>query len=477
MAQSPSQLSRRRFLQTASAAGLLAALPLRSGASTAAPAPVPGSPRRARNVIFMVSDGMSIGTLTLADLYARTVENRTTAWARLLQQGGLHTGLMDTASADSLVTDSAAGSAAWGGGHRVNNGSLNIAADGTAHEPLLVKARRAGKAIGLVTTARLTHATPAGFLANATERAKEEEIAIQFLERGLDVGLAGGRRLFLPTQRTDHRNIADEFSATHGHTVVLDRAALLAAPASAERLLGLFADEHLPYRLDHRSDPTLATTVPSLAEMASAALTRLNRRPTGFVLQIEGGRVDHAAHNNDAAALIHEQLDFDAALAAVLAFQQDNPDTLVIITTDHGNSNPGLVGDANTAKALSRVAGFRTSFERMAATLGTEPTLSELQTHLVAGTGLPLTPEEVAPVLAAREGHGTAPYLPDRTAAPTLAAVLQNHISIGWTGVGHTGDFVLFNAIGPGSESFPPLVRNDAVHNHLLAALEIATSG
>ncbi len=466
---SSSSLSRRRFLQTAAAAGLLTALPLRAERPAAAPAT--GS-RRARNLIFMVADGMSAGTFTLADLHARQVHNRRSHWAARVAAGNLHVGLMDTASADSLVTDSAAGSSSWGCGHRVPNGSINITADGTAQTPILAKARSAGKAIGLVTSTRLTHATPAGFLANVDSRAHEDTIAVQFLERGLDVGLAGGRKHFLPALRTDHRDLAGEFAAA-GHTVVLDRAALLDAPVDAERLLGLFADDHLPYRLDHRTEPALDASVPTLAEMTEAALARLSRRPAGFVLQIEGGRVDHAAHTNDAAALLHEMLDFDAAVAAVLAFQEKNPDTLVVITTDHGNSNPGLVGDANANLGLPRLAGFRTSFERMGRDLNAETSLAQLRTIVTAGTGLPLTEEELAPVHAALREKGTAPYKPDRAAAPTFAAVLQNHISIGWTGVAHTGDFVLFTALGPGAEAFPPLVRNDAVHNHVLTALGI----
>ena len=471
MASQPASFSRRRFLQTASAAGLLASLPLRAGEPGPAAA-TPGAARPARNIVFMVADGMSAGAFTLADLYRRHLCGRRSHWATRLETGGLHHGLMDTASANSFVTDSAAAASAWGGGHRVANGSINVAADGTAFEPLLVQARRAGKAIGLVTSARLTHATPAGFLANINSRAGEDEIAVQYLERGLDVGLAGGRKHFFPEKRTDHRDLAGEFT-TAGHTVVLDRAALLCAPADTERLLGLFADDHLPYRLDHRADPTLDSTVPTLAEMTTAALSRLKRRPAGFVLQVEGARVDHAAHNNDAAALILEMLDFDDAVAAVLAFQQQNPDTLVVITTDHGNANPGLVGVGSSDTCLAQIDSFRSSFERMAATLGGEPSLAELREHLATGTGLPLTIEEVAPVLAAMGGHGTAPYKPDRAAAPTLAAVLENHLSIGWTGTDHTADFVEFTAIGPGAQAFPPLVRNDAVHSHLLVALGI----
>jgi alkaline phosphatase len=255
--------------------------------------------------------------------------------------------------------------------------------------------------------------------------------------------------------------------------VVNDRAALLAAPEGAERLLGLFDTDHLPYRLDHRGEAELGARIPSLAEMTTAALSRLARRRDGFVLQVEGGRVDHAAHNNDSASLILEMLDFDEAVAIALSFQQQNPDTLVVVTTDHGNSNPGLTGVGQNDTALARLDGFRVSTERLAAGLGSTASLEELRKRLVAATGLPLTDDELAPLHAALAGHGNAPYRPDRAFAPTLASVLENHTAIGWTGVDHTADFVLFSAIGPGAAGFPTLIRNDAVHSHLVEALSL----
>ena len=466
-------LSRRRFLQVASAAGLLATIPRRATATAPTTPPLPAT-GKARNLIFMVADGMSAGSFTLACRHLERTTGRPSLWAGLIANDrDAHCGLMDTASADSLVTDSAAGSSSWGGGRRVKNGCINIAPDGSAVEPVLVKARRAGKSIGLVTTATVTHATPAGFLANVDQRGREEEIATQYLARGIDVCLGGGWNFFAPTSRSDHRDLAGEFAAA-GYTLLHDRAALLAATTAQNRLLGLFWGDHLPFRVDHRAEPALDARVPSLAEMTTAALARLAQNPSGFALQVEGARVDMAAHNNDAAALLGEMLDFDAALAVVLDFQREHADTLVVITTDHGTANPGLNGDVDDEAALARLAGIGESFDRMAPALRPGMSAEELQARFAAGTGLPITAAEMTPVREYLGKLNPSDYAPGKTMKSALGAVLTKHLAIGWTGTAHTADFVIFTAKGPGAAAFPSLVRNDAVHGHLLSALNIA---
>ena len=119
--------------------------------------------KKAKNIIFMVSDGMSSGTLHMADLYSRRKLGRPSHWISLYEENLVQRGVMDMASASSIVTDSAAASSSWGGGQRVNNGSLNIGANGEEHLPILQKFKKAGKKVGLVTTVPVTHATPAGF--------------------------------------------------------------------------------------------------------------------------------------------------------------------------------------------------------------------------------------------------------------------------------------------------------------------------
>jgi alkaline phosphatase len=186
---------------------------------------------------------------------------------------------------------------------------------------------------------------------------------------------------------------------------VRDAAGLRAAPATGP-ILGTFDAEHLPFSLDRAADPALAAAVPSLAEMARAALSRLSANARGFVLQIEGGRVDHAAHSNDIGALIHDQLAFDDAVGVALEFATGRDDTLVLITSDHGNSNPGLNGAGgsftsrggsygDTQDCFDRVARFRQTNVWTLAGLGPESTATQIRERVHTATELALEGDEI----------------------------------------------------------------------------------
>lgn len=156
-----------------------------------------GSNGKAKNVIFLVVDGMSIGTFTIADMVMRQRGDGSPGagshWARLWGETGTRRSMMSTRAADSLVTDSAAGGSAWGCGHRLYNGSICFDRDRGELTPILVSAKEAGKSTGLVSTARITHATPASFVATVPSRNMEKIIAEQELERGVDVLMGVGR--------------------------------------------------------------------------------------------------------------------------------------------------------------------------------------------------------------------------------------------------------------------------------------------
>src|SRR5690606_24654996 len=128
-----------------------------------------------------------------------------------------------------------------------------------------------------------------------------------------------------------------------GYSVVKNRKELQNIPSSETKpLLGVFHKDGLPYVVDVQSSTELQSRIPTLAEMTKVAINRLKQNKEGFVMQIEGGAVDWAAHSNDAPALIYEQIAFDEAIAEAIDFAEKDGETLVIITTDHGNANPGL---------------------------------------------------------------------------------------------------------------------------------------
>jgi alkaline phosphatase len=459
-------LPRRDFLKLSAAAGLAVAAPARrSHAQAQGGLPMPSAPAAptaapARNIIFMVADGMSAGALELADLFSRRTRSRPLRWTNLWNRPGVRRATCSTYSADGWVTDSSAAASAWGIGERVNNGSVNITPDGREPEPILVRAAKAGKGTGIVTTTRVTHATPAGFYANCPKRDLEADMGDQLLSRNLDVALGGG---------ADEKFIRAKSLAGRPDLRVVRTRDELAAFKGSSSLLGLFDPDHLRYSLD-RPD-----TQPTLADMTSAALRLLSVRPAGFLLQIEGGRVDHAAHTNDAASIVNDMLAFDDAVAAAHDFAQAHPDTLLVVTTDHGCANPGLTLYAKEGvKSFDRLAGAKHSFEWIeseASKLPESSRLAHLPEIIEHATGIALSQPELAILTRSLKGERVNPFAPDNTLGPVLGSLLANHTGVAFLSPNHTSDFVEVTALGPGSETLPSHIENTRLHSLMLASV------
>lgn len=422
----------------------------------------------------MVSDGMSPGVLTMAEAFSMLTRKRGTQWWALLNDRRAVRGLMDTASANSMVTDSAAASTAWGGGQRVNNGAINVTPGGKELTPIAAILKKGGARIGLVSTATITHATPAGFAAATPKRNDEDSIAPQYLER-VDVLLGGGSGHFSKNDREDRRDLVGDFSKA-GYGVISNRDGLLAT--REEKLLGTFTRGHLPFSIDRDHSPALLAAVPTLTEMSQAALSRFLVGSQPFLLQIEGARIDHAAHLNDIGGVLHDQLAFDDAVAAVMTMVGNRDDILIIVTSDHGNANPGLngMGDgyAESTQKFAKITGFKASHERLLAEWtrmngqNAEQVTSLVQTHL----GFTLRKEEAAALFEIVRKHPVIEWN-EQLGKPEglLGQFAGNHTGIGWTGTTHTSDPTLVSAIGPQADRFAGMVRNSDVFGHLVEML------
>ena len=298
------KFSRRSLL----GAGALGAVSL---IGSNAEAVVSAKPKRAKNIIFCVSDGMSMGVPTMVDHLSQIRDRRNSYWAWLIKQPWAVTGLQDTRSLNSVVTDSSAASSSWGSGSHIWNGMVNMLPDKTELRTLTQLMIAAGVKCGLVTTATITHATPAGFCVNHLWRDEEEKIAEHYLTSGVDVLMGGGDKFFDGVKRKDKMDLYAKFAAA-GYAVVKDSASL--ASSNSKRVLGIFSDGHIPYTIDRDNDPALQATVPTLADMAKAAIAKLKGGKNGFLLQIEGARIDHAAHTDDLAAQLFDQIAFEEAV-------------------------------------------------------------------------------------------------------------------------------------------------------------------
>lgn len=456
--QTSRNIDRRDWLKTASLGASAAMMVNMEARAEAQP-----SSGRIKGIVMMVSDGMSPGVFTMAEAFSHQARNRGTHWWNLWNHPSSSRGLMDTASANSLVTDSAAAASSWGGGQRVNNGSINVTADGKPIDPISLALKKAGVKVGLVTTTRVTHATPAGFAASVRNRGMEDEIARQYLGHA-DVILGGGSQKF-------DRDLLQAFE-NGGYALLRDRNELVGC--RARKLLGLFGPDHLPYSVDREHDEALKAKVPTLAEMTVAGLDRFLANDERFFLMVEGGRVDHAAHLNCIAGLLHDQLAFDDAVGAVLAKVINRRDVLVIVTSDHGNSNPGLNGVgsnySDSTKRFGKISKITMSHERMQQTWQRNKHGSAQELCGLIEKHLQFKPTD-AELSAIHESFRTGKsedwnHL-HRNWEGLLGQVCGNHTGVGWTGNSHTNDPTLVSAIGPEAGRFSGMVINTDVNRHL----------
>jgi alkaline phosphatase len=424
----------------------------------------------AKNIIFMVSDGMSTGTLNMADLHLKRKFGRQSNWLSLYQENRSIRALMDTASANSLVTDSAAASSSWGGGVRVNNGSLNVGAGGEAYKPILQKFKDAGKAVGCVTTVPITHATPAGFCVNVGSRGDQSKIAELYLPLKFDVMMGGGAQYFDSHKRKDGIDMYQKYTSA-GYTLVRNRSEMMALNTN-KPVLGTFAKDGLPYTLDRNQDKILQDTVPTLAEMTKTAISLMSKNNRGFVLQVEGGKVDWAAHANDVGALIYDQIGFDEALGEALDFAEKDGNTLVIVTTDHGNSNPGLFSGENAN--FDRIGNFKHSNEWLLQHIQKDRTASQVIEKIEATQNMVISKEEANELLQHfHKQDKTGLYNTENVPFKILADIQQKYTNVGWGSMDHSSDYVELAMVGPGSNLLKPFVKNTDLHNLMLRATEV----
>jgi alkaline phosphatase len=395
--------------------GLLAALAGVAGVGCgtragAAAAPAPRGRRPVRNIIFFAYDGFNYEDLALARYFAARQGGGPLELERIMAAGA--TGSMTSHSLTSVVTDSAAASTAWSTGRKVVNGALSMYPDGRELRTILELAREAGKATGLITTTRLTHATPAAWASTVPVREMEDEVAEQYLALGVDVLLGGGRRHFAATDREDGRDLEAEFRA-RGYQVIGTPEEL--RTLRGERVLGAFTDDHLPFEIDRRFQGVAA---PSLEDITRSGLAVLEGYPNGFVAQIEAGRIDHGNHDNDPGGAVWDVLAGDRALAVAREFVDRNPDTLLLIASDHATGGQAVYGfgtryNGSTA-ALETLTRRRASHEFLCAhVLDEVASAAEVRAAVAEHLGVELTnrqADDAARALAGdlRLGHRNA---------------------------------------------------------------------
>lgn len=457
-------MKRRSFFKQATLATLGGSLMLPQGAA-AFPVNGKGKGKRPENIIFLVSDGMSSGTLAMADVFSYKKYGRGSHWLNLYRENRVKRALMDMASANATVTDSAAASSSWGGGVRVANGHLNVGANGESYLPILQKMKAAGKKTGCVTTVPITHATPAGFCISIKSRSMQEEIASMYLDLKFDVMMGGGSKYF--TRRKDGKNLLQEY-IQRGFQVVESKKQL-GALTTDKPVMALFGEEGLPYELDRIHDQAMEDRVPSLAEMTKRAIELMKDHRKGFVLQVEGGKVDWAAHSNDAPAMVYDQLAFDEAVRVAVDFAENDGNTLVIITTDHGNANPGLYyGSKSDEKFESLFRYTRTNDWVLRQTNNTD-SADTLASRIREYQGYDIKADQAGHLLKSYQQLAEGKEYDEYKLPFKDYGVYQAEFTgVAFGGMDHTADYSELAMFGPGSEHLPTFIKNTDLHHYLV---------
>ena len=468
-------MNRRKFFRNGTLFTLGTALinPFESAANTVTPDLI-GKNKKAKNIILLVSDGMSSGTLNMADLYLNRKTGVGSQWLQLYKENRVSRALMDTASASSIVTDSAAASSSWGGGFRVKNGALNVGPDGQIYLPIWQKFKKVGKMAGCVTTVPITHATPAGFCVNSKSRNSQDDIAGQYADLKFDVMMGGGQQYFDANSRKDKVDMYATFKSK-GYQIAKTRSEMLSA-ANDSPILGVFSEDALPYNIDRNSDEKLQKEIPTLAEMTQKAIDRMKQNPEGFVLQVEAGKVDWAAHANDIGGLLYDQVAFDEAIKVAIDFAEKDKNTLVIITTDHGNANPGVIYGKNANTNFDSIQNYKHTNEWILNNINPTSTLSQVKEIIDFANGSTISDDDAKTVLSYYDGlHKEDGGLYNYKKLPfkAFSEMQQKSNSVGWISMDHSADYVELAAFGPGSSLLTPFIKNTDLHYLMLQAAEV----
>lgn len=344
---------------------------------------------KAKNVILFVADGMGISTVTAARILEGQLRGMSGEENTLSFETFPFTGLAKTYNVDAQTPDSAGTMTAMMSGVKTDAGVIGVDEDvvrgdcstaaGNELVTALELAEIAGKSTGVLSTARITHATPAATYAKSADRNWEdisdmpasavaagcEDIASQLINfetnlknsyptatniDGIDVVMGGGRRHFLPKDaayntddavssvegdRTDGRDLTAEWMAQYpAGKYIIDQAGFDAIdPATTNKVLALFNESHMQYEADRAND---IAGEPSLTEMTTKAIDILDNNRKGFFLMVESGRVDHAHHAGNAAGALTDAIEFARAVKSAVE-NTDPEETLILVTADHSH--------------------------------------------------------------------------------------------------------------------------------------------
>ena len=273
----------------------------------------------AKNVIFLIGDGMGITQIT-----AGMIRNNNRLNLERFKRIGLHKSF----SYNNLVTDSAAGATAFACGRKTYNGAIGVTPDKKPCETILEKAEKQGLATGMVVTSTIVHATPACFIAHQPSRKMYEAIATDFMNTEIDLFIGGGKKYF-DRRDSDDRNLYQELEKKNYYVSDYFKENLSDIKYDTKKNFAYFTADDDPLPVASGRDYLYG------ASRIAMNFLKARSKGEGFFLMIEGSQIDWGGHANDANYIITEMLDFDRTVGAVLDWAEKDGETLVVVTADH----------------------------------------------------------------------------------------------------------------------------------------------
>jgi alkaline phosphatase len=441
-----------------------------------------GFAKKPKYVFLMIGDGMGASQRQTAEYY-----NQHISWGmgeKLIMNNLPVTGINITNSADNYVTKSAAAGTALATGYKTNNGMLGILPNGEKLKTIAEAAKNRGWKIGIISSARLTHATPASFMAHNKDRDAENEIAEDILNFQADFMAAGGYRHFVSknglfkSKRKDNKDLIMGFKRK-GYKIFIGENSsddfLNYKPQKNDKILALFTYSHLPYEIERKKTP-------SLDQITQKAINFLEETKKPFFMMVEGGRIDHACHANDIATAIIDTLAFNEAVEKVYDFYKKHPKkTLIIVTADHETGGLGLSHPTKYYFNPEPITKIKISAEEGFKKLDSiKP--NDVMPFIEENFGLnDLTKKEEQQILDAINEEAKNPnkeyaYANERPIAKAASAIIGQRSGTGWTTEKHTAEPVILTAEGVGAEKFVGYIDNTEIAKRLADLMGVELS-
>lgn len=460
----------------------------------------------ARNVILFVGDGMGVSTVTAARIFEGQLRGETGEENMLSFETFPSLALSKTYNTNAQVADSAGTMTAMATGIKTKAGLISVnqnvvrgdcdSQTGNQILTFLERAEMRGLSTGVVTTARLTHATPAANYAHIMDRDFEDDadaarlsfpgdcadIASQLIDfgsrvlgsDGLEVAMGGGRASFIPAtvndpesgrsgNRLDGRDLTQEWASLepNSHYVWNKEQFDAIDPATTDHLLGLFQPSHMQYELDRNQD---TAGEPNLSDMTSKAIDILAKNDDGFFLQVESGRIDHAHHGTSPIRALTDAIEFSNAIRTAVE-RVDLSETLIIVTADHSH--------------VFTIAGYpKRGNPILGKSVGLDSAGNPREEFSVAADGLPYTTLSYAngePASFDGEPLPLTEYRrPNLREVDTTAPGFRSEVMVPMGAETHGGEDVAIYAIGPGSDLIRGVMEQNVIFHVMMEASQMS---